>query len=174
MVALPMESGYVNASDLGTANPDLISSIAFWEAASQSWVQADNFGEWVGDFPVTNGEPLLINATADFNFYSMGTMPATIPSYDFIAGLNMMMVPLNKSDLTTGGAVSDAIGVISSVAYWEGSSQSWVQADNFGEWVGDFPVTIGLPLLMNATDVATWPGAPAKSARNLKAARASK
>jgi hypothetical protein len=174
MIALPLDSGYANASDLDTAFPGMMDAISYWDNTTQSWVEADNIGFWSGDFAVAPGLPLLVNATADFNFYSMGTIP-TVPSYSFLPGLNTAMIPLNHSELTLASEFGDAVGVVDAVSYWDGPTQSWVEADNIGFWSGDFPVTIGMPLLANAFDTTTWPGAKnVKTVKTLKAQKASK
>jgi len=172
MIAIPMESGYTTAAQVGDAFPDQMAAISYWDNLTQTWVEADYFGEWVGDFPITNGEPLYIYANGTFDFFSMGSLPATMPIYGFIPGLNMMMVPLNQSALTTAAAVGDAVGAFDAISYWDALTQTWVEADYFGEWVGDFGVTIGEPLYVYANDTVSWPGA--KHIQTLKASRASK
>jgi hypothetical protein len=175
MIALPMNSGYAMASDLDTAFPDMLSSISYWDASSQSWVEADYGGPgfWPGDFDVHVGDPLFVYANSDFDFYSMGSLPSPA-SYPLIVGLDMMMVPLNKSALTTAGAVGDDSGIMDAISYWDAPSQSWVEADYGGPgfWPGDFDVTIGEPLFVYANSVGTYPNA--KSVKTLKASRASK
>jgi hypothetical protein len=85
------------------------------------------------------------------------------------------MIPLNHSELTLASEFGDAVGVVDAVSYWDGPTQSWVEADNIGFWSGDFPVTIGMPLLANAFDTTTWPGAKnVKTVKTLKAQKASK
>jgi hypothetical protein len=59
-----MNSGYTNASDLGTAFPASMDAISFWDAPTQTWTEADFFDpDWIGDFDVTIGMPLMVNAT---------------------------------------------------------------------------------------------------------------
>jgi hypothetical protein len=173
-IALPMNSGYTNASDLGTAFPASMDAISFWDATTQTWTEADFFDpDWIGDFPVYTGMPLMINALGNFNFYSMGALPATTTTYSFIPGLCAMMVPLNQSALTTAAAVGGAVGILDAISFWDAPTQTWTEADFFDpDWIGDFDVTIGMPLMVNATGTATWPGA--KNVKTLKASRASK
>lgn len=173
-IAIPMESGYLYASDLANAFPGMMDALSYWDAATQTWVAAvDGGGYFDGDYEVAPGMPIMINALADFNFYSMGSLPATRYSYDLLAGLNAIMVPLSRSDLLLAGDVGYAIGPIDAVSNWDAATQTWVAAvEAGGFWDGDYSVTIGMPLMVNALEDVTWSGA--KNVNTLKASKASK
>jgi len=156
-IALPMDQGLTMASDFAALYPDMLDTMNYWDAASQSWVAAVNLGYWEGDFPVQPGSVLMINSLADFNAYSIGNMPATNATYNLSVGLNDIMIPLNRSDISMAGQVGDEIQVLDTMSYWDNTTQTWVAAVNLGYWEGDFSVTIGFPMQVNALSEVIWP-----------------
>lgn len=159
LVALPMDQGYAWASDLGSAYPGMIDVINYWDNQTQTWVAANDLGfMWDGDFELTNGAVLWISALDTMSLYSIGDLPATMPSYDMVVGLNSMMVTLNRSDLTTAEMLGNEVGILDVINYWDNGTQSWVAANDLGfMWDGDFPVQIGMPLWVSAYQAGTWP-----------------
>lgn len=155
-VALPMDAGYTMASEFADAHLGVMTSMSYWDATTQSWVSADDFGYWEGDFPVYPGMPLMVYSSAA-DVYSIGDMPATNASYNLLANLNTIMIPLNRSDLLMAGDAGTEIGTISTLSSWDSASQSWVSADDFGYWEGDFPISIGMPLMVFSSGPTTWP-----------------
>jgi len=155
-VALPMEAGYTMASEFADAHPGIMTSMSYWDAATQSWVSADDFGYWEGDFPVQPGMPLMVYASAG-SLYSLGDMPTNPATYNLAADLNAIMIPLNRSDLLMAGDAGTEIGTVTSISYWDAATQSWVSADDFGYWEGDFPVSIAMPLMVFSSGSTTWP-----------------
>lgn len=156
-IALPMDQGLTMASDWANNYPGMMDAMSYWDAVSQSWVSAFDLGYWEGDFAVAPGSVMLISAMAPFDGFSIGALPATNASYNLLIGLNDMMIPLNRSDITMAGTMGDEVAVLDAISYWDATTQSWVSAFNLGYWEGDFPVTIGFPVQVNALDVATWP-----------------
>jgi hypothetical protein len=156
-IALPMDQGLTMASDFAALYPDMLDNMSYWDAASQSWVTAFNIGYWQGDFPIQSGSVMMIAALAPFTAYSIGNMPATNATYNLLAGLNDIMIPLNRSDITMAGQVGDEMQVLDAISRWDNASQSWVSAFNLGYWQGDFPVTIGFPMQVAALSQTTWP-----------------
>ncbi|HNX00207.1 MAG TPA: hypothetical protein PLE74_04835 [Candidatus Cloacimonadota bacterium] len=185
LIALPFVIPYTQASELGDAiGTDNIDAISYWDAANQYWLSASWPGEWVDDFPIASNDVLLVNyilpAPTTTYFYAMGSL-ASNPVYSFDlnanGGLNTMMVPLNQASLTTASALGNSIGAeagnIDAISYWDTPNQTWFSATWPGEWVDDFPISIGMPLLVNITSSGVvWPGT--KNVQNLKASRASK
>lgn len=157
LLALPMNAGYTMASDFANAFPGILTSMSYWDAATQSWVSADDFGYWEGDFPVTPGMPLMVNSGAVASLYSIGNMPAAPATYGLLAGLNTVMIPLNRADLLMAGDAGTSMGTVTTVSTWDNGTQSWVSADDFGYWEGDFPISIGMPLMVNSSGATTWP-----------------
>jgi hypothetical protein len=99
----------------------------------------------------------MIASLANFTAYSIGNMPATNATYNLLVGLNDIMIPLNRSDITMAGQVGDEIQVVDAMSYWDNTTQSWVSALNLGYWEGDFPVHIGFPIQLAALSQTTWP-----------------
>ena len=156
-IALPMDQGLTMASDFAALYPDMLDNMSYWDAASQSWITAFNLGYWEGDFPVQSGSVMMIASLANFNAYSIGNMPATNATYNLSVGLNDIMIPLNRSDISMAGQVGDEIQVLDTMSYWDNTTQTWVAAVNLGYWEGDFPVTIGFPMQVNALSEVIWP-----------------
>jgi len=167
-IALPMNAGYGMASDLANAYPGVMDVINYWDNTTQSWVAANDLGfMWDGDFPVAPGNALMVNAVSATPIYSIGAMPATNASYSMVAGLNSIMLPLNKGTITLASELGVDVGILDVINYWDNTTQSWVAANDLGfMWDGDFPITIGMPLMANALSSAVWPtGARTNSAR---------
>jgi len=156
-IALPMDQGLTMASDFAALYPDMLDTMNYWDAASQSWVAAVNLGYWEGDFPIHPGSVMMIYALSPFNAYSIGNMPATNATYNLLTGLNDIMIPLNRSDITMAGQVGDEIQVLDALSYWDNINQGWIATINLGYWEGDFPVSIGFPLQVYALSPVTWP-----------------
>ena len=156
-IALPMDQGLTMASDFAALYPDMLDAMSYWDATSQSWISALNLGYWEGDFTVQPGSVMMIASLANFTAYSIGNMPATNATYNLLVGLNDIMIPLNRSDITMAGQVGDEIQVVDAMSYWDNTTQSWVSALNLGYWEGDFPVHIGFPIQLAALSQTTWP-----------------
>lgn len=156
-IALPMEQGLTMAGDWANLYPGSMDALSYWDAVTQSWVTAVDLGYWEGDFAVAPGSVMLISAIGPFDGFSIGALPATNATYSMIAGLNDIMVPLNRADITMAGTAGDEIAVLDAMSYWDAVTQSWVSAFNLGYWEGDFAVTIGFPMQVNALSAATWP-----------------
>jgi hypothetical protein len=161
-IALPMDQPYNLASELG----DEIgaSAVRFFNLSSQEWQSANStpFG-WTGDFDISNAQALWVSLDAAGTFYSLGAVPETIPSYNLIAGNNMIMLPLNQGELNMASLVGTSIGA-SAVLFFNAGTQEWESANStpFG-WTGDFDTAIGDPLWISTDAAGTWP-APATRA----------
>jgi len=156
-IALPMDEGLTMASDFAALYPDTLDAMSYWDNINQGWFTAVYLGYWEGDFPVHPGSVMMINALSPFNAYSIGNMPATNATYNLLTGLNDIMIPLNRSDITMAGQVGDEIQVLDAISYWDNINQGWFTAINLGYWEGDFPVSIGFPMQVNALSPVTWP-----------------
>ena len=160
-IALPMDQGLTMASDFAALYPDMLDTMSYWDNITQTWFAAINVGYWDGDFPIHPGSVMMIYALTPFNAYSIGNMPAANATYNLLVGLNDIMIPLNRSDITMAGQVGDEMGVLDNISKWDNSTQTWVATINLGYWDGDFPVSIGFPLQVNALSSVTWPSTPA-------------
>jgi hypothetical protein len=178
-IALPLEQNFTLSSEVGIACGANATSIVLWDGATQSWQQSDYYPApddvWDPDFPVQAGSAMFVNASDAFNFYSMGTIP-TPPTYNLYTGLNLAMIPLNRSDLTGTDLLGATMPTASSIILWDGSTQSWQQSDYYPApddvWDPFFTTSIGMPFFVNSLSETTWPGA--KTVKTLKASRASK
>jgi len=162
-VALPMEAGFTMASDFANAYPGMFDALNYWDNVNQQWVGAYDFGYWDGDFAVTPGAVLMVNALSAGSVFSIGDMPAANASYSLLPGLNSLMIPLNKSSVTLASELADVeigVGSLDAMNYWDNVNQQWVGAYDFGYWDGDFATTIGMPLLVNSLITGTWPAGP--------------
>jgi len=172
LVALPMEQGYMLASEVGDSYAGALDQISTWNAADQVWENAvfydfgDGTGLWDPDFTVAAGSVLMISAVQPVSFYSIGNMPATNAQYNLVAGLNTVMVPLNKSEFALASELGDNITNVDGLSSWNANDQLWENAvfydfgDGTGLWDPDFAVSIGMPVMASAINPITWPPAP--------------
>jgi len=167
MLALPMTSSYALASELGDAIG--ATTVGYFDSDSQLWttIEAQPWGGWTDDFSVVNGQPLWVTVDAEVDFYSLGSLPATNPSYNLVAGNNVIMLPLNKSNLNLASLVGDDIGA-TTVGYFDASSQLWttIEAQPWGGWTDDFSTSIGQPLWITSDVSGVWP--TTRSLQNFK------
>ena len=166
LIALPMDVpvGYT-CGDFADNYPGMISELDYWDAVNQQWIAAVDWGYWEGNFDVYPGLPMMITANDDFDAYSLGALPAVNASYALEPGINLMMIPLDKSDINPlnnpdmTADLSDAIGagVLSEIDDWDALNQQWIAAVDWGYWEGDFAIHIAMPLMVTANEQATWP-----------------
>jgi len=177
LLALPMDQAYTTSSEFGAAYPGMMDGINYWDAASQTWVGSVYYPApddvWDPELPIGPGSVYMVNATAPFSAYSIGDMPAANASYALTPGLNTIMVPLNKSALSTSSLLGVDVGILDGINYWDAASQTWVGAVYYPApddvWDPEFLTPIGFPLMVSATGSATWPAGPRNSIiRNTK------
>ena len=162
-IALPMDQGYTMASEFADTYPGTMDAMNYWDSSSQEWVTAFDLGYWEGDFAVQPGSVLMVFALSPFTAYSIGDLPMQNASYSLESGLNDLMVPLNRSDITMAGEIGDEIGILDAINAWDATSQEWIAAFNLGYWEGDFAVSIGSPVQVFSFGEATWPSRSAGS-----------
>ncbi len=161
-IALPMEQGYTLASEVGDANA--ATSIGYWVPADGVWFLIDQnpWGGWADEFPVANGDPLIMYVDAAVDFYSIGDLPDVLPSYTLLGGLNnTIMIPLDRSDLNLASLAGDDI-MATSIGYWVPADGVWFLVDQnpWGGWADDFDTAIGDPLIVYVDEGSTWPAPP--------------
>lgn len=117
-LALPMDQDYTLASEFADDYMGSFDTMYLWDQANQVWQYAADFGYWEGDFPITEGSVMWVNAIAPLNVYSIGNLPAVNASYNFVVGLNTMMVPLNYSSMTMASDVATAVGTFDTMYWW--------------------------------------------------------
>jgi hypothetical protein len=157
-IALPMDQPYALASEIGDALG--ATTVGQFNADSQEWeyILAFPWGGWDSDFAVVNGHPLWVSIDDASQYYSIGSLPSTSPSYDLVAGNNMIMVPLSKSDLEFASMVGDDIGA-TTVGMFNSTTQEWeyILAFPWGGWDSDFDAAIGDALWISTDAAGTWP-----------------
>jgi hypothetical protein len=176
LVSFPMAPGFANLDEFSTAMNGNITTVNKWVADGQYWNASDYdemFG-WSQDFSFIPGESAYIYSSADFNCYSMGPVPAP-SSYDVLVGLNLIMVPLNRSDITTMAGFGDAFGgAVTTVNTWINVGQYWGTTDYdemFGWSDPDTPASIGEPFYLYSNAAMTWPSAKGITKSKLSTSR---
>ncbi|PKN77728.1 MAG: hypothetical protein CVU48_10630 [Candidatus Cloacimonetes bacterium HGW-Cloacimonetes-1] len=159
LVALPMATAWTNASELGDAYTGSFDAIFYWDFDAQTWFGASDLGGfWDGDFEIASSNVLMLSSLATISVYSIGQLPASNAVYTLGSGLNTIMVPLNRNDLTLAGDLGTELAVSDAVFYWDSAAQTFFGASDLGGfWDGDFDVSIGMPLMVSAFDSTTWP-----------------
>jgi len=169
LVAIPMECPWQLASELGNSFGGNVDQISYWDAANQYFVTAANLGDfWIGDFEIHTGDVLMLYSYTSNVMYSIGNLPATNASYNLVAGNNTVMIPLNCSSFSLASEVGNNMtaGGVDQVSYWDNINQYFVTAANLGDfWIGDFPVSIAMPLMVYSYAPFTWPSAPPAKSR---------
>lgn len=166
-VAMPMVQSYTTTTEFGAQFGEDINTIMIWSPTAQLWEASVNYGGgyWEPELPVANGSILFFNATAALTYYSIGDLPATNAQYSIVVGNNTVMVPLNKSDLTTTALVGATIGdgeTVNTIMAWAPAAQIWEASVNYGGgyWEPELPTSIGTPLFLNSGTAETWPTGP--------------
>lgn len=166
-IAMPMVEAFTTTTEFGAPFGDDINTIYIWNSGTQTWDPSVNYGEgfWDPELEVGNGYQLFLNATNAFTYYSIGELPATNAQYNLVVGDNTVMVPLNKSDLTTTALVGSTIGdgeTVNTIYLWNAGTQTWDPSVNYGEgfWDPEMETAIGTPLFLNSGTEEVWPIGP--------------
>ena len=171
MIALPMAPAYATAGAVGVAVGAGCDAVSKFNASSQEFVSTFDYGDgFEEDFPVYIGDPLLVYTYSETNFYSIGDLP-TPATYNLLVGNNMIMIPLNKSDLDTDVpadgiqagevGVDLAAGFCDAVSMFNSAAQEFMSTFDYGDgFEEDFDTPgIGTPLLVYSYNAFTWSGA---------------
>jgi hypothetical protein len=176
LVAVPMNAGYTMMSEYIAAYnaTDEIDYVSFWnnDPMVQNWdTTVNQGGNYFDPDPLVDpGATMYIDyiGVTGFNFYSLGTLPATNGQYTVKTGGNIVMIPLNRSDVSLISVL--AMGIAPDecdyLSLWNNDPlvQNWDTTVNQG---GDYfdpdpALTIGQPVYVSyigATDVV-WPAGP--------------
>ena len=155
-------AGYINSTNPPTTT-NSIQRVARWDTGSQTFV-IRTVGAVFGtaNFNVAVGDWLLVGAdsTAPAVFTWVGDVPEIgFRSYSLVAnGYTGLMLPLDRSDLTTADDLGNDIGDITRVARWDAASQTFV-VRTVGAVFGtaNFDIEIGYPYLVFSTVSQSWP-----------------
>ncbi|MDA3838648.1 MAG: T9SS type A sorting domain-containing protein [Candidatus Delongbacteria bacterium] len=160
-VGLPLQTNYVNASDFDPSGIN-INAVSKWNTELQGWETAGYHSAlgWGTDFSVETGGGYIINAVNNFDFTVTGDSVDVV--YNLITtdrtDMNMIVLPLTKSELTSAGNIGNDINYCNSLSKYDNVNQVWLGCtEMMSFWVGDFPTVIGTPLLINVTGNITWP-----------------
>ncbi len=173
MIALPMgDTGITTTAELAAAIGPDVTSISVWNNETHGWEQylVSTPGS---SFDIQPGDAFLIymGGTTNVDFYCAGTLP-TQANYDLVANdFHTMMLPLNRSDITTTADFAAAIGGgITSISTWDNETHGWSQylVSTPGS---SFDINIGDGFLIYTNEAYTGWNAPA--GRNITSKRAS-
>jgi hypothetical protein len=92
-------------------------------------------------------------------------MPATNAQYTIVMGNNTVMVPLNKSSLTSVSLLAMDMGPndeINTINLWNTNIQNWSACINYGSnyFEPDPEISIATPLFLNSYANFIWPSGP--------------
>ena len=179
-IALPLQhftSPPFKASDVISMLP-ACNSVAYWDPDLQGYHQYITTIP-SSDFSLTDGTPLFVNMTADTVFTLIGKVVDI--DYQLVAtsgtSFNNIMLPLNKTSLTSASALMSDIPGCNSVARWNPAIQGYEQYVT-GLPLLDFEIRPGYPYLVNVISDVAWPSVAqtsrrSKTIRNVKASRVS-
>jgi len=169
-VAMPMNDGHTLVSEVTAsynANGDVINTVNIYDPTVQQWNGCTNFGGnyFEPDLEVGPGSVLFFTSYQALDFYSIGAMPATNAQYTIVNGNNTIMVPLNKSSLTSVSLLAMDMGPndeINTVNLWDTSVQQWNGCTNFGGnyFEPDPEISIATPLFLTSYANFIWPSGP--------------
>jgi hypothetical protein len=166
-VAMPLVQSFTTTTEFGAPFGEDINTINMWNSGSQAWDASVNYGGgfWDPELPVETGSVLFFNSYAPLTYYSIGSLPATNAQYSIVTGDNTVMIPLNKSDLSTTALAGATMGdgeTVNTINMWNPASQAWDASVNYGGgfWDPEYATTIGTPLFLNSYTDETWPLGP--------------
>lgn len=151
LIALPLESNYTTPQDIYDDYPE-ISDIKAWDSTNQDWITAS---------ALETGKAYLVNCSSAIDFFCAGDLVDTSSQNletTSNTNLNLVIIPLERDDLTTASQLADDIAVCNSVSKWVREQQSWVTATKINStWQDDYNVEVADVLLINVTDDVVWP-----------------
>ncbi len=171
-VALPMSASYIGsgAKAFGMSFSGTVTGVARWNNSTKQWntVTRITNTNWGGtDYTLNGADPLLLTTTAAFGaaWYSIGDLPATMPTWAFTTGANQFSIPLNDSALSTVALLATDMTTsrVTAFARMNNTTKQWVTATKIGtNWSGTLAgqtLNIGDPMRVTTNTGFTWPGA---------------
>lgn len=141
-------------------------AVVKWDPTVQGYVQyVTNVPG--SNFDITPGYAYYVNATSNSILTLTGS--ATSPTFTLYSttttDFNDIMLPLDRSDISTARALAEDIGAnCDAVVRFDVASQSFVQYD-YDENDAGFDVEIGNLYKVNVTSTTTWPSSVGKRAK---------
>jgi len=163
IIALPMTPTITGAKAFGMSFSGAVTSVSRFNNATKGWQTVNRVSNtvWTGtDFTFIAGDAVRIVATAAIpaDFYSIGDLPNTMPSWDLSTGPNYLSLPLNKSSLSTTALLGANLSTASSISRFNNTTKAWQTTNKAGSvWMPSFAIGIGDPLRVVATTNFTWP-----------------
>ncbi len=133
-------------------------SIVRWDAAHQGYEQYIP-AVAATNFDLEPGQACWVHSATDAEVDFTGKIATPIYSLSKIengTSFNMVMLPLDCTNLTMASEMMEDIGNCNSVAKWDNTIQGFVQYDPTVP-ISDFTITPGYPYLVNITANKTWP-----------------
>jgi len=150
-------SAIATAADMMNTIP-YCNSVAKWNAATQGYDQYVPGLDFT-NFNVVDGYPYYVNVTAGSVFTLTGVV--TDPSFTLVTtattDFNEVMLPLDKTTLTTAVDLLNDIAYCNSVAKWNATSQGYTQYVPGLDFT-NFAIATGYPYYVNVTQGSVWPG----------------
>jgi len=167
-----MNTGITNASELAVAISTNVTAVSIWNNETHNWKQY-TVSEVGTDFEINPSDALLIylDGTANVDFYCAGSLP-TQANYDLVANdYNSMMLPLNRSEITTTTEFATAIGGgVTAISTWDNETHGWKQYV-VSEVGTAFEINIGDGFLIFSNEAYEGWNAPAGRTMNRTAVR---
>lgn len=162
VIALPMTMTWTMAGQLGDSfGAGVVNTVSRFNNATKAWQTTTKVGTiWTSNYAIANANNLRINATATVgpSFYSIGGLPAVQPSWALTIGSNTLMVPLNKSALSTAALLGANMVSVNTISRFNNTTKAWQTSTKVGTvWTSSYPIAIGDPLRVNAIANFTWP-----------------
>ena len=169
-VAMPMNDGHTLVSEVTAsynATEDIINTVNIYDPVIQNWSACINYGGnyFEPDLEVGTGSVLFFTSYQALDFYSIGAMPTTNAQYNIVMGNNTVMVPLNKSSLTSVSLLAMDMGPndeINTINLWNTNIQNWSACINYGSnyFEPDPEISIATPLFLTSYANFIWPSGP--------------
>ena len=157
-VATPLDNdALVDAEDLADDIPNC-TAVAYWDETSQGWVQHIN-GIPPNNFAVDVSMPFMATVTADGIWTLCGGVRDSteyIDLYNLEIGFSTIMLPLNMTYYTNANDLVLDISSCNVIAYWDATSQGWVQHIQ-GIPPNNFAPRVGYPYMLTCQSADTWP-----------------
>jgi hypothetical protein len=148
-----------NASQLTGKIPGC-TSVALWNSEYQGYEQyVPDLG--FNNFSINMGHPYYVHVTEDTTITFVGNI--TSPSFNLITtgstNFNEIMVPLDKTNITTAAELCADISGSNCVAYWDAGAnpQGFKQYYTALPGFNNFDVRVGYPYYVNVTSNVVWP-----------------
>jgi hypothetical protein len=158
IVSVPLGSQYVGTCDALFAaipNCDVLSK---WDPVTQLWVAYDGM-PWTPTFTIESGYAYMAHVTGVGEWYCAGDVPDAPTfalNFNGTSGYNMIMLPLDMSNMATSDQLFADIPNCDVLSKWDSISQLWVAYDGF-PWTPAWATEIGTGYMVHVTGNGTWP-----------------